>query len=351
METRANHLLIGAFTILGVLGAFGFFVWLAEVQVDRRFAYYEIVFESVSGLGRASDVRFSGLSVGRVVSLELYPEDPSKVAVRVEVAAETPIKADTRARLQAQGLTGVAFVALSGGSRDAPLLRSEDQADPPTLFAERSVVQSLLDEAPDLMLELTGLVRSLSEIASPDNRARFADVLENLDAGVAGLAGLAETADATLATAGAAFARVDAAALRVGRTMAAADGVLAAADETFAVARRRLDEDLGPVLGDLMSATRRLDAMMERAEADLPAVIGDMRSALARTDDAAARLDAAIAASAPHVRAFAAEGLPQYAKLARETRELVDTLRRLAARIERDPARFFFGDRPPEFRR
>ena len=62
METRANYVLIGACALVGILLGLGFFVWLAKFQIDRQYAYYDVLFDNVSGLSRAADVRFSGLS-------------------------------------------------------------------------------------------------------------------------------------------------------------------------------------------------------------------------------------------------------------------------------------------------
>ena len=85
METKANYILIGAFTLIGILIGFGFVLWLAKVEVDRQYAYYDILFDNVSGLSEAGDVRYNGLPVGQVVELRLAPQDPSKVLVRIEV--------------------------------------------------------------------------------------------------------------------------------------------------------------------------------------------------------------------------------------------------------------------------
>ena len=91
METRANYVLIGAFTLAGILGALGFFLWLAKVEVDRQYAYYVTMFEDVTGLGQAGDVRYNGLIVGRVIGLDLDEDDPSLVRVRMELDADTPV--------------------------------------------------------------------------------------------------------------------------------------------------------------------------------------------------------------------------------------------------------------------
>ncbi len=182
METKANFLLIGAVTVLGILGLLGLLVWFAKVEIDRQYAQYEVLFESVSGLGMAADVRYNGLSVGKVIGLGLDAEDPGKVRVRIEVEAGTPVKTDTAAQLNSQGVTGVAFVALTGGSPDAPLLR--DAADPtaiPLIPAERSVVQALTEDAPDLVAEAVEAIKEIRSFLGQENRDSVATLLQNLE--------------------------------------------------------------------------------------------------------------------------------------------------------------------------
>jgi phospholipid/cholesterol/gamma-HCH transport system substrate-binding protein len=180
METRANFLLIGAFTIAGILGILGFFVWLAKYQVDRQYDYYDILFSDVSGLSQAADVRFNGLPVGRVVSLQLAKHDPSLVRVRIEVEDGLPVKADTSAKLQVQGVTGLSYVSLSGGSTDAPL-PPEDETGNPTLRAERSIVEQLTEDAPDLLAEGIRLLRDLRRFANSENQSYVSSILRNVD--------------------------------------------------------------------------------------------------------------------------------------------------------------------------
>jgi phospholipid/cholesterol/gamma-HCH transport system substrate-binding protein len=182
METKANFVLIGAVSVLGILGLLGLLVWFAKVEIDRQYAVYEVLFESVSGLGMAADVRYNGLSVGKVIGLELDAEDPGKVRVRIEVAADTPIKTDTSAQLNSQGVTGVAYVALTGGSPDTPLLReSADAAEVPLIPAQRSVVQALTEDAPDLVTEAVETIKDIRSFLGPENREAVSALLRNLE--------------------------------------------------------------------------------------------------------------------------------------------------------------------------
>ena len=181
METRANFVLIGAFTLFGILGALGFFLWLAKVEVDRQYAYYDVVFTDVSGLGEAGDVRYNGLPVGQVVRLSLDKIDPSKVRVRIEVNAAIAVKTDTEATLELQGVTGVSYVSLSGGSPEAARLQAAPGEKVPMIVAKRSAFQSLFVGAPELLSKAIVLLEDIDAMVNPENRAAVGNVLGNLE--------------------------------------------------------------------------------------------------------------------------------------------------------------------------
>ncbi len=148
MENRANYALVGLFTLAVLAGAFGFVYWFkrAGENGDRR-AYRIVFVGSVSGLSKGSVVRFNGLRVGEVTAIEIMPSDPGKVMATVEIDRLTPMKADTKARLEYQGLTGVASVQLTGGASDTPDLANPDPKSkaPPIMFADRSDYQDILE--------------------------------------------------------------------------------------------------------------------------------------------------------------------------------------------------------------
>ena len=116
METRANYVLIGVFTLAVVVGIFAFVWWFQRLGTGEAKATYEIYFDGpVSGLRRGAGVNFNGIRVGEVQSLALVPDIPRAVVAIVEVAKSTPIRTDTKVTLEYQGLTGIASVALIGG--------------------------------------------------------------------------------------------------------------------------------------------------------------------------------------------------------------------------------------------
>ncbi len=91
METRAHHVMIGLFSVIVVVGAMLFGLWLAKSSVDSAFQDYEVVFnEAVSGLSQGSSVQYSGIKVGDVISLRLDPKDPRRVLARIRLTGQTP---------------------------------------------------------------------------------------------------------------------------------------------------------------------------------------------------------------------------------------------------------------------
>ena len=181
METRANYILIGLFTILGFLGMLGFALWFGQIELKRQFAYYDVKFSSVSGLTRASDVRFAGLPVGQVVEVKLSPDNDGTILVRLEVAQNTPVRAGSIATIESQGVTGVSYVGISAGEIREPLLRDVSDLAIPLITPGRSMLQSLSEDAPALVSEVLEVARELKAMLSNENVGRVDNILANLD--------------------------------------------------------------------------------------------------------------------------------------------------------------------------
>jgi phospholipid/cholesterol/gamma-HCH transport system substrate-binding protein len=171
METRANYALIGAFTIAIVAAAFAFIYWFSGGDKHSMRKSYRIVFSgSVSGLSRGSEVLFNGLRVGEVSEIDLMQEDPSRVAAVVEVNNRTPVKTDTRARLEFAGLTGVASIALSGGSATAKPLEAPD-GERPVIYAEPSEFQNLLESVQRLASKSDGILEKVDTLLAQNGNS------------------------------------------------------------------------------------------------------------------------------------------------------------------------------------
>lgn len=253
METRANYILIGVFTLFAILGTLGFFIWLASVQINKQYQTYGILFEDVSGLDPSGDVLFNGISVGRVIGLRIADQDPSKVFTAIEIEAETPVRSDTVAQLQSQGVTGVAYISLSGGTPAAPpLVANEDGWT--IIPSRRSTMQTLVQDAPDLLVEATKLLEQFQTLTSPENQAYVTNILRNLDASSARLdEALSDFSDITGTVRDATAQitlftdRLDTIGASVATTLEQADGTLAAATSAFETADTALSRSVDAI--------------------------------------------------------------------------------------------------------
>jgi phospholipid/cholesterol/gamma-HCH transport system substrate-binding protein len=121
------------------------------------------------------------LNVGAVTSIYILPNDPGKVAAFVDIAGSTPIKTDTKARLESQGLTGVAAIALTGGAETADALPPGPSGEPPTILAERSDFQNLLENVQRLSAKADDVLEKADKLIG-DNGPAITDTLKNVDA-------------------------------------------------------------------------------------------------------------------------------------------------------------------------
>lgn len=290
METRANYILIGIFTLLSILGTLAFFVWLASVQINKQYQIYGILFEDVSGLDPSGDVLFNGISVGRVIGLRIAEEDPSKVFTTIEIEAGTPVRSDTVAQLQSQGVTGVSYISLSGGTpAAAPLV--EDAQGRLMIPSRRSTVQALVEDAPDLLEEAQKLLAQFKTLTGEENQTYISNILRNLDSSSSRLdqaltdfseiSGTVREATAQISQ----FTdRLDTIGAAVSRTLEEADGTLAAATGAF--------EKADSALTRSTAAIDSAEGMFEQGRVILMEQVPDI---LTQVSDAAARATEAIA--------------------------------------------------------
>src|SRR5487761_2535840 len=165
METRANYMLIGAFTVAVVASIFLFVFWFSNANQQPGSKVYRIIFTgSVAGLTRGGQVLFNGLRVGEVTSIGLMAEDPSRVQAIVTLDPRTPVKTDTHAQLESTVLTGTSSIALRGGGADTPPLVSTKKGELPVIYADRSEIQNLLATVQTLSTKLDSILAKVDNL-------------------------------------------------------------------------------------------------------------------------------------------------------------------------------------------
>src|SRR5229473_374759 len=209
METRANYVLVGAFVIVVLLGAFVSVLWLVGGQFQREGATYDIYFRgSVSGLNEGAVVRYKGVAIGRVLSIRLDPENVERIRVRIEIDSLTPIKEDAVAELEAQVISGLALVQITGGSNASPILETREDKRYPIIASKQSRLEEVVISAPELLKQASLVASRLSLVLSDKNLASIEQTLDHIKTFTGTIAGSGDRIEKIMADAEAAMSEV-----------------------------------------------------------------------------------------------------------------------------------------------
>jgi phospholipid/cholesterol/gamma-HCH transport system substrate-binding protein len=259
METKANYVAVGAFVLACVIGLVVTIMWLAGVQYSQEYAYYQASFKgSVTGLGKGTVTRYNGIEVGRVTNLEFDPADPQRVIVTMQVQPNLNIREDSVASIDSQGLTGGAFVEITGGTAKSPLLVALEGQRYPVIRTKQSTFAQLQQSAPELVAKLNTAASRLNDVLNDDNRRAIAHVLANLDETTQVIARRSADLDATIAHANQAMANLDDASNGLKPTMQQVDLTVRKYGKVADDADAFINGDGLAQLSDLIGEMRRL---------------------------------------------------------------------------------------------
>jgi phospholipid/cholesterol/gamma-HCH transport system substrate-binding protein len=190
METRANHLWVGAVTLVLLAALTAFIIWITRLGEGRQDEYDIFYNQSVSGLAEGSQVSFAGVPVGQVTQIALAKGNPEFVRVRIKVKDDVPILVGTQATIQAS-FTGVSTILLDGARKDNPAITCETTACPegrPVIPPGRGGFGEIVANAPLLLERLATLTEQLNLILGPENQKELAGILKNSNRLTGGLA-------------------------------------------------------------------------------------------------------------------------------------------------------------------
>jgi len=334
METRASYVAVGAFVLALVVGAFVFAVWLAKIEFDQTFNRYAILFEgSVSGLQEGSAVRFRGIPVGSVQSVGVDPESLERVRVVIEVPDDLRITEGTTASLELQGITGQKFVQLTGGRDDAPSIEPAPGQRLPVIPSELSTLDTVFDNAPELVDRLNILLEQAGAMLSQDNVASVSGILADINIVTGAVAERRDEISAIIADGQATMAELR----RASTALADLSVVL---EEDIGT----LTEEVSMTLSTLRGSATGLDGEISALAGDLSETVNSIRATSDSFGVTADRLNSLIENNEQPLTDFSNEGLYQFTLFLNDARKLLAAMERLSNSIERDPANFLFGD-------
>ena len=302
METKSNHVIVGAVTLLLLALLAAFIVWLSRAS-DGAKKEYDIFFQqSVNGLAKGSGVSFSGVPVGQIESVELWGPDPEFVRVRIKIDKQVPILQGTVATINGVGFTGVSEIQLDGAVKGAPPLgcpednpRSACPAGVPVIPTKPGALGELLNNAPLLLERLSTLTERLTNILSDKNEASIEQILDNVESISGQLAAQGTGLQDAIAE-----ARVT-----LKKTGDAADQIAAVAGSTS----KLLDSDGRPMMIEL-------------------------RKTLGAANRSLGALETTMNNANPAIETLSTQTLPEVNQLARDMRELAGSLKSVTERLD-----------------
>lgn len=297
MESRVSYAAAGLFVLLLGAAFIGMGLWLGSDITTDDYKRYSVYFkESVSGLNANAPVKYRGVTVGRVENIELAKDNPERVHLVIAVREDTPVKTDTLAKLDPQGVTGILHLELTGGTQAAPPLVSKGGKPYPVIESTPSFITQLDQAVTEGLATADQLAGQISQLLNDQNQQNLSRTLANL--------------------------------------------------ERFSAA---LAANTGRMEKTLIEAEAMLSHGAQAAQA-LPTVLTDIRDTLDRFNDMTAGVKAAsqdvsemAAVGQAELIALGQQTLPEVNRLVEELQVLTDSLTRLSEDLRDNPRMLIFG--------
>ena len=296
MERNANYALVGFASLMLFIGLIVFGVWLARLQFHKEYQLYDILFTGpVRGLSEGGEVHFNGIKVGEVVKIALDKADPAKVVARARITSDVPIRTDSYATLEPQGITGVNYVDITAGANNRPLLKDTVPFGAvPVLKTRAGALSSLLEGSGTVLNATVEALNRVNRVLSDDNIKSLNVTLQNIQTVTTEIRNQKQL-------------------------LVDADKTLKSIDQTSQSIRQLSDSSTQLVNGD---GKRTLHDLADAAE-QVKAATEDARNLVARLDGP--------------TTSFATTGLPQLTSAISSLRQTAESLDRLVAEIEQNP--------------
>jgi phospholipid/cholesterol/gamma-HCH transport system substrate-binding protein len=303
METKSQNVLVGAFVLAGILGFITIAVWLSGTRTDV--ALYQSNFAGpVVGLASGTPVRYNGIDIGRVSKVDLDPDDPKRVVALLEVRPDLPIRQDSIASVESEGLTGGSYVEIEGGNRDAPLLEQRSGPPYPAIASRNSAFQQFKQDAPRLLSALNKTAERASDLLNDENREAVARTLASLTA----------------------------ASDRLSQVLLSADKAVRSIDDAVG--------KIGMLSEDVSSALSDSKAEIKTSAAQVNQAFVSIDIAAKRVDRLGTNLDNAVTSLKTDVK----DGIGQLNQFLGEGRSMVESVTQLSEDLRRQPTQLLFGD-------
>jgi len=320
METRINYAAVGIFvvglTVIAIAGILMLSVGFGRTTYDSYVAYVE---ESVSGLNLSAPVKYKGVDVGFVREISLRPNNPEQVRILMAIERGTPVKTDTVAILSVQGLTGLAFIDLTGGTARTPILEAIPGQEFPEIRTGPSLLARLDAAASTMFTNIERVSDSITGLIDADSQQAFQETLENIRSFTGRLDRLLNEDN-----------------------LRKLDESVGGLHELTAVLSRNAD-NLDRLVQNLATASERMPDTVDTLNRTA-ASLERMGDSLGGAGD---QLTVTMREAQTEVRHMAQQITPDAVAVLSELRAVSASLERFVADLERDPALLIYGRRAP----
>lgn len=182
MERNANYALVGLISAILFVGLVIFVVWLAGSGLNRNLDTYNIVFHGpVRGLSQGAEVHFNGIKVGDVKRIFLDPKNSTIVIAQSQVTTDVPVRSDSVASLEPQGITGVNYIQISAGTPSKRLLKDvTPEGQIPVIPAKGDALSGLLAGGGDIVQRAVESLDRVNRVLSDQNIKTLSETLGDI---------------------------------------------------------------------------------------------------------------------------------------------------------------------------
>ncbi|MBN9254516.1 MULTISPECIES: MlaD family protein [unclassified Mesorhizobium] len=261
METRANYVIVGIFTLVAILAAFAFVYWTAAIGDKGETAMLRVrIPGSASGLGRGSFVLFNGVKVGDVRRVYLDLNNPTVAIADTEIDRLTPITKSTQADLGLANLTGQTNIELKGADpKEVKLLdQAEKEGKVAEIVANPSAVTNLLQTAQDIFTRANNVLTDL-EGFTKDVRGPLTQTVQNVQTFSDALAKNSDGIDKFLSSVSALSDELKGVSGKLDGTLKAAEGLLNSVDKDQI---KSIVANVNTVTGNLKETSKQFDTVI-----------------------------------------------------------------------------------------
>jgi len=261
METRANYVIVGIFTLAAILAAFVFVYWTAAIGDKGETTLLRVrIPGSASGLGRGSFVLFNGVKVGDVRRVYIDVDNPTVAIADTEIDRMTPITKSTQADIGLAGLTGQANIELKGADPKEPKLldQAEKEGKVAEIVANPSAVTNLLQTAQNIFTRADKVLSDL-EGFTHDVRGPLTDTVKNVQTFSDALAKNSDGIDKFLSSVSSLSDELKGVSGKLDGTLKAAEGLLNAVDKDQI---KSIVANVDTVTGNLKETSKQFDTVI-----------------------------------------------------------------------------------------